>query len=85
MKDRRRRKQRMNNSGEETAGELVASKRGDYIQAKALYLAVQWLMTEDDIRKAQPSDIADMLEILEYKFPSFLHVFEECEKRGIQV
>ena len=55
----------MNNSGEETAGELVASKRGDYIQAKALYLAVQWLMTEDDIRKAQPSDIADMLEILE--------------------
>lgn len=69
----------------EYATELVSSQRGDYIIAKALYLAYQWLDSEEDDRKRQPSDLYDMMTILSMGYPNFYNTFLECEKREIQV
>ena len=57
----------------------------DYIIAKALYLAYQWLDSEEDDRKRQPSDLYDMMTILSMGYPNFYNTFLECEKREIQV
>ena len=70
---------------QEHAVELVNSPRGEYIIAKALYIAHQWLDTEHDIRHRQPSDMYDMMTILSMGYPNFYNTFLECEKRGIQV
>ena len=70
---------------QEHALELVNSPRGEYIIAKALYIAHQWLDTENDIRHRQPSDMYDMMTILSMGYPNFYNTFLECEKRGIQV
>ena len=69
----------------EYATELVKSQRADYIIAKALYLAYQWLDSEEDDRKRQPSDLYDMMTILSMGYPNFYNTFLECEKREIQV
>ena len=69
----------------EHALEFVNSPRGEYIIAKALYIAHQWLDTENDIRHRQPSDMYDMMTILSMGYPNFYNTFLECEKRGIQV
>ena len=47
----------------EYATELVNSQRGDYIIAKALYLAYQWLDSEEDDSKRQPSDLLSLIHI----------------------
>ena len=65
--------------------ELLGSVRGKYIIAKALYLAHQWLGEELDDRKRQPSDMYDMMCLLQAGYPNFYGTFMECEKRGIQV
>tara|TARA_R110000824_G_scaffold140016_1_gene305551 strand:+ start:1463 stop:1696 length:234 start_codon:yes stop_codon:yes gene_type:complete len=70
---------------QEHAVNLVASVRGDYIMAKALYLAYQWLDSESDDRKRQPSDMYDMMTILSMGYPNFYNTFMECEKREIQI
>ena len=70
---------------QEHATELVKSQRGDYIIAKALYLAHQCLDSETDTRHRQPSDMYDMMAILSMGYPNFYNTFKECEKRGIQV
>lgn len=67
------------------AVELVNSQRGEYIIAKALYLAHQWLDSETDTTHRQPSDMYDMMAILSMGYPNFYNTFMECEKRGIQV
>ena len=64
---------------------LVDSIRGQFIIAKALYLAHQILDSETDERKRQPSDMYDMMAILSQGYPKFYNTFLECDKRGIQV
>ena len=64
---------------------LVQSLRGNFIVAKALYIAYNYLDNVNDIASRQDSDIADMLTILEESFPGFLNTFKECEQRGIQI
>jgi len=70
---------------QEHAINLVDSMRGDYIIAKALYLAHNLLDAEKDTRHRQPSDMYDMMTILSMKYPNFYNTFMECEKREIQV
>jgi len=65
--------------------ELIDSLRGKYIIAKALYLAHQSLNSETDDRKKQPSDMYDMMCLLQVGYPNFYGTFLECEKRGIQI
>ena len=65
--------------------ELLGSVRGKYIIAKALYLAHEWLDEELDDRKRQPSDMHDMLCLLQAGYPNFYGTFLECKRRGIQV
>ena len=64
---------------------LVQSLRGNFIVAKALYIAYNYLDNVNDIASRQDSDIADMLTILKESFPGFLSTFKECEQRGIQI
>jgi hypothetical protein len=64
---------------------FIQSLRGNFIVAKALYIAYTYLDDETDITKRQDSDIADMMSILEESFPGFLGSFKECEQRGIQI
>tara|TARA_R110002020_G_scaffold206301_3_gene411548 strand:+ start:398 stop:616 length:219 start_codon:yes stop_codon:yes gene_type:complete len=64
---------------------LVQSLRGNFIVAKALYIAYNYLDNVTDVASRQDSDIADMLTILEESFPGFLSTFKECEQRGIQI
>mgnify|MGYP003631712095 CR=1 FL=1 len=74
----------MTNTKEEYRG-FIQSLRGNFIVAKALYIAYTYLDDETDITKRQDSDIADMMAILEESFPGFLGSFKECEQRGIQI
>ena len=64
---------------------LIHSMRGNFIVAKALYIAYNYLDNVKDIKSRQDSDIADMMDILEESFPSFLNTFRTCEQRGIQI
>ena len=70
---------------QENAIALEGSQRKEYIIAKALYLAYNWLDTEVDIRHRQPSDMYDMMSILSMTYPNFYNTFKECERREIQV
>jgi len=70
---------------QEHAVNLVNSVRGEYIIAKSLYLAHQWLDSEANTKRRQPSDMYDMMAILSMSYPNFYNTFLECEKRGIQV
>ena len=59
--------------------------RTPYILAKSLFLAYTLLDQEEDIKERQPSDISDILELLNTNYPQMLQAFRNCQERGIQV
>lgn len=59
--------------------------RTDFVTAKALYLAYNLLDKEETLEKRKPNDIADILEILQTKYPSMLELFKDREEGGLQI